>query len=200
MEQQKTGTPKKGYYDLELMATRKRDEHGNVIGIEVKNITHSEEDRSSITFLGHELGEALKVDAGRMLDETKFQESLAVFAVTGPTRPVVLWVGLERVFRCGRIKRGPGKGRMRTLRRYDQYKDPKQAEYIKKMLEPRPTDFSVGSIQPATVTALPDVEYSLPTVPPELLRGDTPFASELVTRHAAPRAILDGVKDESENL
>ena len=189
-----------GNYDLELLATRKRDENGNVIGIEVKNITHSEEDRSSITFLGHELGEALKVDASRMLDETKFQESLAVFAVTGPTRPVVLWVGLERIFRRGRIKRGPGKGRMRTLRRYDQYKDPKQAEYIKKMLEPRPTDFSVGSIQPATVTALPDVEYSLPTVPPELLRGDTPFASELVVRHPAPRAILDGVKDESENL
>lgn len=93
----------------------------------------------------------------------------------------------------GRIKRGPGKGRMRTLRRYDQYKDPKQAEYIKKMLEPRPTDFSVGSIQPATVTALPDVEYSLPTVPPELLRDDTPFASELVTRHAA-RAPLQRLK------
>lgn len=189
-----------GNYDLELMATRKRDEHGNIIGLEVKNVTHSEEDRSSITFLGQELGEAIKSDARQMLEQSNFKESLAAFAVTGPTRPVILWVGLERVFRRGRIKRGPGKGRMRTLRRYDQYKDPKQAECIKKMLEPRPTDFSVSSIQPATVTALPDVEYSLPTVPPELLRGDTPFASELVVRHPAPREILDGVKDESENL
>lgn len=189
-----------GNYDLELMATRKRDEHGNVTGLEVKNVTCTEQDHSSLTFLGQELGEAIKSDAREMLEQSNFQEALVSFAKTGPTRPVLLWIGLERIFRRGRVKRGPGKGRMRTLRRYDQYKDPKQAESIRKMLEPRPTDFSVSSIQPATITALPDVEYSLPTVPPELLRGDTPFATELVTRHAAPRTILDGVKDDSENL
>lgn len=189
-------TAKKGYYDLELWATRKRDEQGKVIGVEVKNVTHTERDRSTVTFIGNDLCEAIKSDARRMLEQSNFQEALVSFAKTGPTRPVVLWVGLERVFRLGRIKRGPGKGRMRTLRRYDQYKDPKQAESIRQMFEPRPTDFSVSTIQPAT----PDVEYSLPTVPPELLRGDTHFASELAARHATPRTILDGVNDESENL
>lgn len=138
-------TAKKGYYDLELMATRKRDEHGNPIGFEVKNVTYSEQDRSSV---GQALGAAIQSDARQMLEQSKFQESLAVFAVTGPTHPVVLWIGLERVFRRGRVKRGPGKGRMRTLRRYDQYKDPKQAESLKKMLEPRQGDFSGCSITP----------------------------------------------------
>lgn len=182
-----------GNYDLELMVTRKRDEDGNIVGFEAKDVTCKEQDHSSV---GQALSESIKSDARQMLVESRFHESLALFAKTGPTRPVVLWVGLERVFRRGRVKRGPGKGRMRTLRRFDRYKDPKQAEYFKKFLEPRPWDYSVPSIGQTA----PEGEYVLPNVPPELLKGPTPFASELVAKHAAPRAILDGVKDESENL
>jgi len=182
-----------GNYDLELMVTRKRDEDGNTIGFEAKGVTCKEQDHSSV---GQALGAAIQSDVRQMLEQSKFQESLLLFAKTGPTRPVVLWVGLERVFRRGRVKRGPGKGRMRTLRRFDRYKDPKQAEYFKKFLEPRPWDYSVPSIGQTA----PEGEYVLPTVPPELLRGDVYFASEMVARHKAPRTILDGVKDESENL
>lgn len=123
---------KKSNYDLEL----------------TPNGACKEQDQSTHSFIGKELGEAIKSDARQMLEQSNFQEALVLFARTGPTRPVVLWIGLERIFRRGRVKRGPGKGRMRTLRRYDQYKDPKQAESLKKMLEPRPGDFSGCSITP----------------------------------------------------
>lgn len=182
-----------GNYDLELSVTRKRASMtGNHLGWEAKQVKCTEQDHS----VAEALGEAIRQDARQMLVESKFQDALVQFADKGPTRPVVLWVGLERVFRRGRVKRGPGKGRMRTLRRYDRYKDPKQAEYFKKFLEPRPWDYSTPTIkQPAT-----ESKFSLPNIPADLLNGHTPFASEMVARHAASRTILDGVNDESENL
>lgn len=128
------------------------------------------------------------------------QEALVSFAKTGPDRPVTIWLGHLRTIRLGRVKRGPGKGRMRTLKQFEPFRYPPHKEFIRESVRPRSWDFEISRFQSPAATILTDVHYSLPTVPPELLRGDTPFASELVTRHTTPRAILDGVKDESENL
>ena len=43
------------------------------------------------------------------------------FAFKTPTRPVRLCICIERILKLGRVKRGPGKGRMRTIKRYAGY-------------------------------------------------------------------------------
>lgn len=187
----------KGKYDLELMATRKRDEDGNIVGFEAKDVTCEEQDHSSV---GQALSESIKSDARQMLVESKFQEALAQFAKTGPTRPIIWRLGVLRTFRLGRVKRGPGKGRVRTMSRFLDYRNPLYQSSLEHLTKSQPGDYAMSKIQPAAITVMSDMHYSLPNVPAELLRGDTYFASEMVARHAAPRAILDGVNDESENL
>lgn len=57
------------------------------------------------------------------------------FAFKTPTRPVRLRACVERILKLGRVKRGPRKGQMRTLKRYVGYTDSRQTEYFASLYE-----------------------------------------------------------------